>query len=253
MKAVSVDKTRLQVLYCEQGLGIPEIARLLGAGKTTVQRRLHQYGIAVRSMSEAKMPHGWNGNCVECGEPSVGRSTCKSCGDKASYQKHRGARLKQAKDYRNNRMDKEARREYNREYAKNNPETVRRAKRKYSHNNTGAILRKRIRERLRSAMRQYSATGKCYPSRKYGINYMAIIDYLGPCPGSLQDWHIDHIFPLSAFDLNEQQEVRIANMPENHQWLRSSDNISKGASYSQSALDRFRERMVAKLSTQESG
>jgi len=67
-------------------------------------------------------------------------------------------------------------------------------------------------------------------SSKYGIDYGAIIEALGPHPNTIGisgDFHIDHIIPVSAFDLTDPAQIKIAFAPENHQWLLARDNRKK--------------------------
>lgn len=86
----------------------------------------------------------------------------------------------------------------------------------------------KLRDRLRNALKIYSKSGKCKNSNEYGINYVAIIEYLGPCPGNRSDYHIDHIKPLCLFDLNDSEQIKLAFAPENHQWLLKEENLKKG-------------------------
>ena len=94
-----------------------------------------------------------------------------------------------------------------------------------------------LRRRLIRAMRDYTKTGKVMTSREYGIDYNKIIEHLMKNrPENVSDkdlfdfrkWHIDHVFPLSKFDLNNPEEVKKAFAPENHQWLTAKENIRKG-------------------------
>lgn len=61
------------------------------------------------------------------------------------------------------------------------------------------------------------------------IDYEQISNYIGRSPGD--NYHIDHIFPLVAFDLTNEDHVRAAFAPENHQWLIDKDNLSKKDRY----------------------
>jgi len=88
-----------------------------------------------------------------------------------------------------------------------------------------------LRMLLYLAMRRYSKTGKIMSSMKYGIDYKAIIEHLKPFPDNLSDYEVDHIKPLSLFNLNDKEEVKKAFAPENHQWLLAPINRSKGAKY----------------------
>ena len=56
-------------------------------------------------------------------------------------------------------------------------------------------------------------------SKKYGINYQAIIEYLKPLPENLSNYHIHHIKPLFTFDFNNLEEIKKAFAPENHKLL----------------------------------
>jgi len=87
-----------------------------------------------------------------------------------------------------------------------------------------------LRGSVRKSMKKYSETGKIRKSGEYGIDYGAIINHLGPHPNTLGKkgvWHIDHILPLSAFDLNDPEQIKLAFAPENHQWLLAKQNLIK--------------------------
>lgn len=45
------------------------------------------------------------------------------------------------------------------------------------------------------------------------------------------EWHIDHIKPLSLFDLTNDKELKEASDPSNLQPLWAEDNLRKGANY----------------------
>ncbi|KKN67364.1 hypothetical protein LCGC14_0462280 [marine sediment metagenome] len=86
----------------------------------------------------------------------------------------------------------------------------------------------KLRISLYNAIKNYSETKKIMSSRKYGINYKAIIENLKPFPKDMSKYHIDHIIPLSWFDFNNSKEIKWAFAPENHQWMLARDNIIKG-------------------------
>jgi len=88
------------------------------------------------------------------------------------------------------------------------------------------MIRIRIRDRLRDALRHFSKTGKTRKSNEY-LDYKSIINVLGPCPGDRKDYHIDHIKPLSSFNFNDIKEIKKAFAPSNHQWLLAHDNLKK--------------------------
>lgn len=96
--------------------------------------------------------------------------------------------------------------------------------------NTSVAIANRLRCMVNQALKRYSNMGKTAISREYGINYEAIINHLGPHPNTFDipgSFHIDHIVPISAFDLNDLNQVRIAFAPSNHRWLLAGENLSK--------------------------
>jgi hypothetical protein len=92
--------------------------------------------------------------------------------------------------------------------------------------------------------RQISARIRGYIKNKTNIKYKEIILFLGPCPG--KQYHIDHIFPLSAFDLTNKLDLIVAFCPENHQWLPAVENLSKGSKYDKKEFEKFKQLMFEK-------
>jgi len=89
------------------------------------------------------------------------------------------------------------------------------------------IYKDRIINRLRKRLND--AILKDKKADEYGINYQEIKKHLGPCPG--KNYHIDHIFPISAFDFNNLAHIQAAFAPDNHQWLTKQENLSKSNKY----------------------
>lgn len=96
-----------------------------------------------------------------------------------------------------------------------------------------------LRRRLHDSINAYAAYGKVKTSKQYGIDYLKIAQYLGPCPGKREDFHIDHIFPLSAFNFNDPQQIKVAFAPENHRWLTKQVNLSKNDTYDKRAFEQY--------------
>lgn len=123
-------------------------------------------------------------------------------------------------------------RERNRKYYRANSEKVKECNIKYEKarylSDEGFAVKQRLRKLLQHAFRHYSKTGKLLSSRAYGIDFSAIVKYLGPCPGDRKLFHIDHIRPLSSFDFNDLEQVKQAFAPWNHRWLLAEENLSKG-------------------------
>lgn len=88
----------------------------------------------------------------------------------------------------------------------------------------------RIRNRVSKALR-HQLVKKTFTVEGYGIDVDAIEKHIGPCPGNLKDWHIDHIRPLASFDFSDASQIAIAFRPENHQWLSARENLIKHAKY----------------------
>ena len=85
-----------------------------------------------------------------------------------------------------------------------------------------------LRSRLKMAFKQ-QGLHKTQRASKYGVDFNAIVKFMGPKPGP--EYSIDHIRPLSSFDMSNPEDVKLAFRPENHQWLPLTENISKGATY----------------------
>lgn len=121
---------------------------------------------------------------------------------------------------------------YTKKWREENPEKF-----KQYQNKPNVNMSKRLRQRLRGALKIYTKEGKIMSSNKYGLDIKAIYEYLGPCPGEKNLYHIDHIRPLCSFNFFNKdgtqnlEEIKKANAPENHQWLLAKENLSKGGKY----------------------
>jgi len=96
-------------------------------------------------------------------------------------------------------------------------------------------LRKTLRGRLKAAIKNNQKTGSAV--RDLGCSVEELKIYLESKfqPGmtwenwSLHGWHIDHIIPLSLFNLSDRDQLRKACHYTNLQPLWAKDNLSKGA------------------------
>ena len=95
------------------------------------------------------------------------------------------------------------------------------------HTDIGFQIKERIQSLVIHAFNKYSKEGKVKSSQKYGINYTHIFEHLGPCPGNIEEYDIDHVIPLSWFNFNREEEIKEAFKPSNHQWLKRNVNRSK--------------------------
>lgn len=89
---------------------------------------------------------------------------------------------------------------------------------KYS-SNINFVKMARLRALFTQAFKRYSTTGKAYCSKKYGVDFQAICEYLGPCPGDRQNYRIHHIKELNTFNFDDPIQVKAAFAPENHEWV----------------------------------
>jgi hypothetical protein len=69
--------------------------------------------------------------------------------------------------------------------------------------------------------------GKIQSSSKYGLDYNAIIENLTPFPQNTAEYDIDHLIPLSLYDLEDKKEVKKSFNPQNLRWLMKRENIQK--------------------------
>jgi len=136
-------------------------------------------------------------------------------------QKENGNLRKRAKKYRERHRDR---------LLKN-----RREKYKYHYDNKtdyyiGSILRNRLNDAIKNSYKNGSATrdlGCTIPELKQYLesNFQTGMTWDNHSP---KGWHIDHILPLSSFDLTDRDQLKKACHYTNLQPLWAKDNLSKG-------------------------
>lgn len=95
------------------------------------------------------------------------------------------------------------------------------------------ILRIRVRTRLLKALRKSNTIKDTSIVTLVGCNLFELKSHLeskfveGMSWGNRKGWHIDHIIPLSAFDLSDPEQLRKACHYTNLQPLWAKDNIIK--------------------------
>jgi len=138
--------------------------------------------------------------------------------------------------------NKEHRKEYDKQWKKNNKEHIREWRRKYYKKNKENIqvkLAKVLRDRLRAAIKNNAKSGSAVKDLGCSINYLK--KYLeskfqegmtwknhGKGEGR---WNIDHIIPISYFDLTDRKQFLKACHYTNLQPLWEKDNLSKNNRY----------------------
>jgi len=89
-------------------------------------------------------------------------------------------------------------------------------------------LRKIIRQAFHNRMKSLSSVGKVKPTRDYDVDFTAIYEHLGPRPGP--DYWVDHIVPVTYFDHDDLEQIRICWHFANLRWVPRDENLRKGAS-----------------------
>jgi len=155
---------------------------------------------------------------------------CKIC--EKEYNKEYNQNNKETikeykKEYYNN--NKESKKEYQKEYNQNNKETIKEYKKEYQKNRLASDpyfkFTRNLRTRICLAFESQSKNGKTKACAEYGIDFAAIYDHVGEKPAD--NYHLDHIIPLSVFNLDDAEHVRLAHLPENLRWLPGKENLEK--------------------------
>jgi uncharacterized Zn finger protein (UPF0148 family) len=176
---------------------------------------------------------GTKKSCESCGAPFIKRSGAqKYCNDACS---------RRAFVHKNKEKVKESRRKY----LKNNQDKVKDRIKKWRQSNRDKLLEYRnklnvkiashLRSRVSRAVKRSLRGGSAV--RDLGCSIEDLKEHLESKfkPGmswdnyGIKGWHIDHIKPLSSFDLSNPVEFKKACHYSNLQPLWAKENISKGA------------------------
>lgn len=185
--------------------------------------------------------------CAECGadrgyQPIRNvNARCVTCSNKSRGEKSDSFKVKMSIKMRGNKNGVKP------EHKKSTPEEVRIKRKKRSlkaslrcrdRYNTDIKFRltRVIRSRLKSAVKNNNKSGSAIKS--LGCSISEFKEYMESKfkPGmswnnwALDGWHIDHIVPLSSFDLSQPEELAKACHYTNLQPLWASENIRKGGS-----------------------
>jgi len=104
---------------------------------------------------------------------------------------------------------------------------------------------RRLRDRIRKSFRRLSVNGKVKSCKEYGIDFEEIYLHLGEKPS--ENFELDHIIPLSVFNLDIAEHVKLANSKYNLRWISCSDNRKKHTTIPAIAYedDKLRDILVA--------
>lgn len=153
------------------------------------------------------------------------RGSCKDCEreinsliNKKNYQKNKEKRRKQIRDWDKNNLDK--RREWHRRNQMSNLNyRIKRA------------IRARLNTAIKNGYKKQSSLSYLGCDLDTFKNYMSNLFTEGMSWDNYGDWHIDHIKPLSLFDLSKEEEIKKAQHYTNLQPLWAKDNILKSNKY----------------------
>lgn len=150
-------------------------------------------------------------------------SKCKSCKSEfnKSYRKNNNVKL--------NKLS--------REYSKNNRDGINKTRKKRIKDDPQFRMRINISNRLRKIFKSKGAVKKCPVKDALGCSYNELMlhikslfqDGMSWENYGVHGWHLDHIKPLSSFDLTVLDEYKQANHYTNLQPLWAEDNLRKGA------------------------
>jgi hypothetical protein len=134
--------------------------------------------------------------------------------------------------------NKEARKKYVRTYRKKNQEKINEYQRSYYKEKYGKNIRYTIIRQIRSRFRDALKTRRIHGSavKNLGCTIEELIIHLESQfqngmnweNHKLHGWHIDHIKPISAFDLSNPKDVAQACHYTNLQPLWANENLTKG-------------------------
>ena len=128
--------------------------------------------------------------------------------------------------------NKEARREYEKKWRADNKEVLNEKKKKYNKERYANDPEFRTSMQLRAQTKRLGKYKNTNTIDLIGCSAYEFWQINGsPSIEELRDLHIDHIIPLSWFDLTNEDHVKVSCHYLNLQYLSSEDNISKGDRY----------------------
>jgi len=147
------------------------------------------------------------------------------------YEENSDAINSRMKENRSRPEVKEAHAQYLRKYRRDNPEKRRLRERENYRTCLQYRLRTLLRNRLGCAITSRAKNGSAV--KDLGCTIDEFIVYISERfePGmtwdNWGDWHLDHIIPLSHFDLSDRKQLKQACHYTNMQPLWAADNLSK--------------------------
>jgi hypothetical protein len=168
------------------------------------------------------------------------RTACKECTRKQNlthYYNNKEAILAQQKEYFEQNKEKihVRHRKYNAEYYEKNKQQINTKRAEYEkkrkQTDINFFLRKRLRTRLASAIRDNVKVGSAVDDLGCSIQdfkvYLEYKFYDDMSWENKSEWEIDHIIPLASFDLSDPEQLKKACHYTNLQPLWKKDHTKK--------------------------
>jgi hypothetical protein len=181
------------------------------------------------------------------------KSHCNKCRMITEYEVKKEEVLLERKEYRKQNIDainiyqneyrmthKQEASDYQREYKKNNREKINADRREMRNNDPNFKIADNLRRRMNLAIKDGRKGGSVIRDLCCSIDelkqHLEKQFHIAPKTGEMMTWanygyygwHIDHIIPLSSFDLTDREQFLKACHYTNYQPLWAKDNISKG-------------------------
>jgi hypothetical protein len=187
-------------------------------------------------------------NICSCLKPIFCKKKCKTCYNKEYHHKNRNKILTKKKSYYKDNRQKEISR--SKKYRLDNLSKVKNSEKIYYRNNRDKIREKRkiweqkqiknrtlsylkhiLRSRLRQALKNSSKKGSAVNNLGCSIEnfklYLESKFQSGMSWSNYGKWHIDHIKPLSSFNLVNKRDLKLCCHYTNLQPLWAEDNMKK--------------------------
>ena len=150
------------------------------------------------------------------------RADCKICRN-SEFEKS-----KRRNWYNENKQERQKKiKEYSSSYKERRKELHRERQSKDINYRIKRSLRSRLYNALKNDLKQTSAINDIGCSLEFLKNYLSSMFEEGMTWDNYGEWHIDHIIPISKFDLNNREEQLKACNYTNLQPLWAKDNIRK--------------------------
>ncbi len=145
------------------------------------------------------------------------------------YQNNKEKFKESVRKYQKSPKGKRTIKAWRKKYRERNNELRKIWERKRRKEDSNFRIANRLRSLLNMTLKRYVATGNINSNSayRYTIDWEGIINHLKPFPKDKSKYHVDHIKPLSTFDLTDPKQVKLAYAPENLQWLTPLENLKK--------------------------